>query len=199
MVLPMGRTLEPRWTVSHVHIFVTRPRGERATKTMHGTLIMRSKYAYLLRGRKTGWTLVELLLVVAVVGVLAAIAMPIYANYRERVNRSTAVQDIRILQMMIKDYANDAGSFPGSLAGIGNGGKLDPWGRAYRYVDLTTTSGRGQARKDHRLNPINSDFDLYSMGKDGVSRTQLTQRDSLDDIVRARDGAFVGLASDFSP
>jgi len=160
---------------------------------------MRSKCAAPSRGRKAGWTLVELMLVVAVIGVLAAIAMPIYASYRDRINRTTAVQDIKILQMMIKEYAVNNGAFPASLAGIGNDGKLDPWGHAYRYVDLTTALGRGQARKDHKLNPINSDFDLYSMGKNGVSQTQLTQKDSLDDIVRARDGAFVGLASDFSP
>ena len=160
---------------------------------------MRTKRIPLTRGHKTGWTLIELLLVVALIGVLAAIAMPIYANYRERINRSTAIIDIRVIQMLITDYAASGGSFPASLADVGNGGKLDPWGRVYQYVNLTAVNGHGKARKDHKLNPINSDFDLYSMGKDGVSKTQLTQKDSLDDIVRARDGAFVGLASDFSP
>jgi general secretion pathway protein G len=160
---------------------------------------MHSKRLLLTRIRKAGLTLIELLLVVALIGVLAAIAMPMYANYRERINRSTAILDIKVIQMLITDYAASGGSFPASLADVGNGGKLDPWGRAYLYVDLTAVKGYGTARKDHKLNPINSDFDLYSMGKDGVSRTQLTQKDSLDDIVRARDGAFVGLASDFSP
>ncbi len=155
--------------------------------------------ATFIRIRLAGLTLIELMLVVALIGVLAAIAMPIYGNYRDRINRSTAIQDVRILQLLIKDYAASEGSFPASLADVGNGGKLDPWGHAYQYVDLTGVGGKGKARKDHKLNPINSDFDLFSMGKDGVSKTQLTQKDSLDDIVRARDGAFVGLASDFSP
>jgi general secretion pathway protein G len=52
-------------------------------------------------------------------------------------------------------------------------------------------------RKDHKLNPINSDFDLYSMGRNGTSQTQISQKDSLDDIIRANNGGFVGLASDF--
>ena len=159
---------------------------------------MRLKRSLLTRIQKAGLTLIELLLVVMLIGVLAAIAMPMYTNYRERINRSTAIQDIRIIQLLISDYATSGGSFPASLADVGNGGKLDPWGRVYRYVDLSTVNGHGLARKDRRLNPINSDFDLYSMGKDGVSKPQLTQKDSLDDIVRARDGAFVGLASDFS-
>ncbi len=160
---------------------------------------MDSKHKPLLRIRLAGLTLIELMLVVALIGVLAAVAMPIYSNYRERVNRTIAIQDIKILQLLIADHAANGGSFPASLADVGNGGKLDPWGQPYRYVDLTGVGGIAKARKDHKTNPINSDFDLFSMGKDGVFKPQLTQKDSLDDIVRASDGAFVGLASTFSP
>lgn len=160
---------------------------------------MNFKHAFLTRARVAGLTLIEIMLVVALIGVLAAIAMPMYANYRDRINRSTAIMDIRVLQVLITESAASSGTFPASLADIGNGGKLDPWGHPYQYVDLTAVNGHGKARKDHKLNPINSDFDLYSMGKDGVSQMQLTQKDSLDDIVRARDGAYVGLAADFSP
>ena len=109
-----------------------------------------------------------------------------------------AIQDIKILQFLIADYAATSGSFPASLAEVGNGGKLDPWGQPYLYVDLSSAKGKGDARKDGKLNPINSDFDLYSRGKDKVYKPQLTQKDSLDDIVRAQDGAFVGVAADFS-
>ncbi len=160
---------------------------------------MDSKHTPLVRIRLTGLTLIELMLVVALVGVLAAIAMPIYSNYRERINRSVAIQDVRVLQVLIADYAASGGSFPASLADVGNGGKLDPWGHPYQYLDLSSVGAHGKARKDHKFNPINSDFDLFSMGVDGVFKPQLTQKDSLDDIVRARDGAFVGLASTFSP
>ncbi|MBA3059644.1 MAG: prepilin-type N-terminal cleavage/methylation domain-containing protein [Gammaproteobacteria bacterium] len=160
---------------------------------------MDSKHTSFVRVRAAGFTLVELMLAVALIGVLAAIAMPIYSNYRERVNRTIAIQDVKIIQLLIADYAANGGSLPASLADVGNGGKLDPWGHAYKYVDLTSVGGIGKARKDHKLNPINSDFDLFSMGKDGVFKPQLTQKDSLDDIVRAHDGAFVGLASTFSP
>ena len=50
-----------------------------------------------------------------------------------------------------------------------------------------------------RGSPKNSDFDLYSMGKDGASVGPLTAKASRDDVVRASDGRFVGLASDFDP
>jgi general secretion pathway protein G len=45
--------------------------------------------------------------------------------------------------------------------------------------------------------PINSDYDLYSEGKDGNSAPPLGAAQSLDDVVRANDGGYVGLAANF--
>ena len=158
---------------------------------------MNSRHALLEPRRASGLTLVELMLVVAIIGVLLGIAIPKYNDYQERIKQTQAIQDIRVLQTLVKLYATDRGSLPASLANVGNAGKLDPWGRPYVYLDLTSIHGKGQARKDRKLNPLNSDFDLYSLGKDGLSKSQLTNRESLDDIVRANDGAYVGLASDY--
>ena len=44
---------------------------------------------------------------------------------------------------------------------------------------------------------INSDFDLYSSGPDGQSMPTLNATVSRDDIVRAADGAFYGVAASF--
>lgn len=148
--------------------------------------------------RKTGLTLIELLLVIAILGVLVAIALPKYNDYRERVKQDQAAQDIAALQLLIQNYRLNAGTCPAGLAAVGNAGKLDPWGRPYVYVDLTSIDGKGVARKDRKLNPINSDFDLYSLGKDGMSKTQLTNKESLDDVVRASDGAYIGLAANYT-
>ena len=69
---------------------------------------------------------------------------------------------------------------------------------------LTTSTSSGQAqtsgpspkpRKDRFLVPINSDYDLYSKGADGESVAPLTAAKSQDDIVRANDGEYLGLAS----
>ena len=148
--------------------------------------------------KNAGFTIIELMLVVGIIGVLAALAVPKYNDYRERIKQTQAAHDITALQILIKNYRLNAGSYPVTLADVGNGSKLDPWGRAYVYLDLTTIAGKGQARKDRKLNPINSDFDLYSLGKDGVSQTQLTNKASLDDVVRANDGAYIGLAANYT-
>ncbi len=45
--------------------------------------------------------------------------------------------------------------------------------------------------------PVNTDYDLYSMGKDGKSTSPFTAKASQDDIVRANNGGFLGLVSDY--
>ncbi len=52
-------------------------------------------------------------------------------------------------------------------------------------------------RKDRFLVPLNSDFDLYSKGPDRKSVPPLTAEASRDDIIRANDGGYIGLASEY--
>lgn len=143
-----------------------------------------------------GFTLIEVMLVVVLLGVLAAVALPFYKGYRERVRLHQAVIDITAMSIVASNYWNDNRAYPTSLADIGFAGRLDPWGTPYVYYNIDA-KGKGGARKDHALNPLNTDFDLYSSGVDGQSKPQITQRLSLDDVIRASNGAFVGLASDF--
>lgn len=143
-----------------------------------------------------GFTLVESLLVVALIGVLAAIAYPKYNSYRDRVDTFQAVQDINAMSAMIGNRWNEARAYPESLDEIQLGGRLDPWGSPYVYYNVES-NGKGHARKDHALNPINTDFDLYSLGPNKKTKPQITQKDSLDDVIRASNGAFIGKASAF--
>ncbi|WP_418314947.1 type IV pilin protein [Piscinibacter sakaiensis] len=143
-----------------------------------------------------GFTLIEVMIAVALIGILVAIALPSYNAYRERARNRNAAADIVAMGAQIKARFEDERAYPADLAAAKLQGRKDPWGRSYVYYNIAA-NGKGGARKDKALNPINSDFDLYSLGPDGVSKSQVSQKDSVDDIIRAHNGAFVGRASDF--
>lgn len=144
-----------------------------------------------------GFTLVELAIGMLIFSVLMALAVPAWNGYRERVRRDQAIRDIAMISSAVERYWQDEKDYPGSLADAGLGTPTDPWGNAYRYLNMSARGARGHARKDHSLVPINTDFDLYSMGPDGRSAPPLTARMSRDDIVRANNGKFIGPAADY--
>jgi general secretion pathway protein G len=250
-----------------------------------------------------GFTLVELVLAVAIVGILSSMAIPNYLGFLEKARVARTVAEMNAIAKDIQGHAI-GGPYPDNLAQIGWNQRLDPWGNPYQYFRIncgaviigrldnhkSPTGGSagpvlpvsvilppvgahasfavdksnhheariyliqasappgggaggppgggaggppggggggppggggggppggggggppggggggppcgniGQARKDRFLVPINSDFDLYSMGKDGRSVGPLTAQQSHDDIIRANDGGYYGLASNF--
>ena len=244
-----------------------------------------------------GFTLIELMLAVSIVGVLASLAVPNYVDFIEKARLAKTVAELHGLTKEIKGYALGAEQYPDSLADIGRSTMLDPWGTPYQYwrvdcdpvydigslaklklrkkdnprvipaadspftqsdwhISLTVDNGdyqdllhfvqgagggngggngggagggggnggggggnggggggngggngngggggqncgQGGARKDRHLHPISSDFDLYSMGKDKDSVKPLTAQKSHDDVIRASDGGYYGLARNF--
>ena len=149
---------------------------------------------------RRAFTLIELLSVMAIIGVLSSLAVPRYADSIERARVAKAIGDLRTL--VIDLLSQD--SLPNSLAAIGRGNLLDPWGRPYQYLKFPGAKGNGMgspppagARKDRFLVPINSQFDLYSLGKDGNSSPPLTSSASRDDVIVANDGGFIGPARNY--
>ncbi len=137
----------------------------------------------------------------AVVGLLAAIALPSYAAIIERQKVGEAGRELMEIAMVIERYRTTRFEVPETLAELGLDADLleDPWGRPYQFLSFNSSIPgiAGMIRKDHNLHPLNTEFDLYSFGKDGESRSPLTARASRDDVIWARDGGFVGLAEDY--
>jgi general secretion pathway protein G len=148
---------------------------------------------------RSGFTLVEVLIILVIAGILVAIAVPSFERYLDRTRVGEAVVDVAAMGDKIKQYEMSKGGLPDALDDVGYTDKRDPWGHAYEYLNLRNMKGNGKARKDKKLSPLNSDFDLYSLGRDGLSEASLGNKASRDDIVRARDGRFVGLAEEFDP
>jgi general secretion pathway protein G len=128
--------------------------------------------------RTSGFTLIELMLVVIIIGALVAMVLPRFVGRGEQARSAAATADIQAnIATALKLYELDNGNFPSTEEGLNallsklssaagwNGPYLekkpiDPWAREYKY----------KCPGEHRQ----ADYDLYSLGKDGI--------ESADDI-----------------
>ncbi len=132
----------------------------------------------------------------AIIGVLSSIAIPRLSDTIEKARVAKAIGDLHAINIELLSLD----SLPASLAGVGRAAYLDPWGNPYQYLRFPASNGKAPpagARKDRFLVPINSMFDLYSLGKDGLSVAPLTAKASQDDVVVANDGGYIGLAKNY--
>ncbi|MCD4720299.1 MAG: prepilin-type N-terminal cleavage/methylation domain-containing protein [Desulfobacula sp.] len=144
-----------------------------------------------------GFTLIELMIVIAIIGTLAGLAVPSYINYIERTKMLRVISEIRLIEKELFAYQMEHNTLPDNLDEIGLGNLRDPWNNPYEYLPVAGTP-KGKLRKDHFMVPVNTDFDLYSKGQDGKSRSPFTAKASRDDIVRANNGQYVGSVAGYN-
>lgn len=147
----------------------------------------------------SAYALIEIALVVLISGLMYGMMAPAYTFYVDNTKIQNSEEVLKDMGRDIEDYFYQNGVYPDSLEEVYGEIPLDEWGNPYQYlrIDGGSMKGKGKLRKDKNLVPINSDFDLYSMGPDGQSASPLTANLSKDDIVRGRNGEYIGAATDF--
>lgn len=176
------------------------PRAAFCASVEHRSAVPPAEFLPGRRRSVSGLTLIELLVAVALLVAISAVAIPTYQGYMDDVRVNNVRKDFALIEIQLERYRTDnGGSLPDALNETAVTTLVDPWGNPYQFLNIedATGPGLGKVRKDKNLVPLNTDFDLYSMGKDGQSKSPLTATVSHDDIVRANNGAYVGLASEY--
>ena len=153
----------------------------------------------LVKRKSKGFGLLELVVTLVIATLLVTLAIPSYQTFTQRARVAAAIADVSELSLAIESFRlRNEDRVPDSLEELGIPIPSDPWGQPYQFLNIHTAGpGKGSLRKDGRLNPLNTDFDLYSIGNDGISALPLSAEESRDDIVRANNGAFIGLGADY--
>lgn len=145
-----------------------------------------------------GFTIIELMIVVALVALMASFGASAYSGYMDDARGSEAIGDMGRIVLEIEKYrTNNNGDLPASLNDLTIEGKKDPWGKNYIYVPVLDGMDKTVLRKNPAGGKLNSDYDLLSRGPDGKSSKNITKANALDDIIRGNNGGYMGKAEDY--
>ncbi len=119
-------------------------------------------------GNHDGFTLIELMIVVAIIGILAAIAIPLYANMQQKTRIGRAQADLRALMSAISMYAVHMGSNPATLGDL-NAAVVNSMGQtAGPFLAATPTPPDGWSPTYGYTDNGNGTFTLTATG-DGTT------------------------------
>jgi len=126
------------------------------------------------RARRSGFTLIELLIVVAIIGIIAAIAIPNLLNAIDRSKQKRTMADIKAIGTAVESYAIDTNFYPiattmASISSLGAANMgLEP---VYLKVIPTKDGWSGLLYYGSDSGGAGSEYTLESYGKDKKQST----------------------------
>jgi general secretion pathway protein G len=147
------------------------------------------------RRLSAGFTLVELLITMMIFMIICAMAVPSLMSAIKAAKIGRAVADVRTIGMAAYGFYATTGNAPATLTDIGYNQQIDGWGHKYQYLPFPAGTIPANARVDRFGVPINTYFDVYSLGADGQTSVAISDAEGQDDVIWAYDGSYKGLAA----
>lgn len=122
-----------------------------------------------IRLKKKGFTLIELLIVVAIIGIIAAIAIPNLLNAIQRGRQKRTMADMRSIGTSVEAYAVDNNMYPAGASAVGTiATDVEP-----KYIKKLPTTDAWQHQFDYISSPASApqEYTIESYGKDGANDT----------------------------
>ena len=129
------------------------------------------------RQARQGFTLVEILIAIAIIAIIGAIVTPGYMAYRRRAAKKATIASLGALQTAIQSYEEDVTDYPTNLRNLierpkGEAGKR--WDGSYLGKKLLPRDGYGTPFKYKRTKGGKNPYNLYSFGpnKQGAPKSE---------------------------
>ncbi len=108
--------------------------------------------------KQEGFTIIELLVVIVIIGILAAIALPKYGGVRNDANKAVSKSNLKSLQTAIERYQLDNGSYPSDLSTLISEGFIKK--KSCQIPSTTEAYQYGESGNDFLL--YDSKYDIYA-------------------------------------
>ena len=152
-----------------------------------------------MKEKSTGFTLIELLIVIAIIGILAAIAIPNLLNAVQRGKQKRTMADIKALALAIEAYHVDNSAYPSAACAAGLYTSPGPLLGTDSFTNLSPTyialvpvrDGWGNFMR-YNVDAAGVNYNVRSLGRDGTgSATACGTTTDFNDDVLFSDGAFL--------